>query len=101
MSSWSSPECSPPCHGGGHGFKSHRGRSTARYANRQSDQAQTLVNFGKKGTGTICRNSPKGASHKWFPSPFSRDCGFDSHPCYWTTCVGWALASLSGCNPHA
>ena len=26
MSSWSSPECSPPCHGGDHGFKSHRGR---------------------------------------------------------------------------
>src|SRR5262245_2272574 len=27
MSPWSSPECSPPCHGGGRGFKSHRGRS--------------------------------------------------------------------------
>src|SRR5712692_11468271 len=26
-SSWSSPECSPPCHGGDRGFKSHRGRS--------------------------------------------------------------------------
>src|SRR5262245_9722026 len=26
MSPWSSPECSPPCHGGGRGFKSHRGR---------------------------------------------------------------------------
>ncbi len=25
-SPWSSPECSPPCHGGGRGFKSHRGR---------------------------------------------------------------------------
>jgi hypothetical protein len=71
-SSWSSLECSPPCHGGGHGFKSHRGRSTARYANRQSGQAQTLV----------------------------IDCGFNSHPCYWK-CVGWALASLSGCNPPA
>ncbi len=42
-SSWSSLECSPPCQGGGHGFKSHRGRLTARYANRQSGQAQTLV----------------------------------------------------------
>ena len=25
-SSWSSLECSPACHAGGHGFKSHRGR---------------------------------------------------------------------------
>src|SRR5438270_2245807 len=25
-SSWSSLECSPPCQGGGRGFKSHRGR---------------------------------------------------------------------------
>ena len=36
MSSWSSPECSPPCQGGDRGFKSHRGRfdnDLARYAN--------------------------------------------------------------------
>ena len=54
--SWSSLECSPPCHGeiagsnpvGGAGV-----RWMARYANRQSDQAQT----------------------RGF-------CGFDSHPCY-------------------
>jgi hypothetical protein len=26
LSSWSSLECSPPCHGGDHGFKSRRGR---------------------------------------------------------------------------
>ncbi len=32
LSSWSSLECSPPCQGGGRGFKSHRGR-LARYAN--------------------------------------------------------------------
>lgn len=46
---------------------------TARYANRQSGEAQTFVNV----------------------------CGFDSHPCYWrtTTCVGWALAGLAGCKP--
>ena len=25
---------------------------------------------GEKGTGTICRNGPKGASHKWCLSPF-------------------------------
>src|SRR5262249_11912928 len=25
----------------------------------------------KKGTGTICRNGPSGASHKWCLSPFS------------------------------
>src|SRR5438094_1618094 len=55
LSSWSSLECSPPCQGGDHGFKSHRGRLLARYANRESGQAQTLVMV----------------------------CGFDSHPCYW------------------
>jgi hypothetical protein len=33
LSSWSSLECSPPCQGGERGFESHRGRSTARYAN--------------------------------------------------------------------
>jgi hypothetical protein len=45
---------------------------TARYANRQSGEAQTFVNV----------------------------CGFNSHPCYSrTTCVGWALAGLAGCKP--
>jgi hypothetical protein len=59
----SSQECSPPCQGGDHGFKSHRGRCgsmcirSARYANRQSGQAQTLV-----------------------------ICGFDSLSCH---CFGW------------
>ena len=35
LSSWSSLECSPPCHGGDRGFKSRRGRwsEMARYAN--------------------------------------------------------------------
>jgi hypothetical protein len=28
------------------------------------------------------------------------DCGFDSHPCH-CECIGWALASPSGCNPPA
>ncbi len=71
MSSWSSLECSPACHAGDRGFKSHRGRflivarelgvrrvvivhrcdafeSTrlARYANRQSGEAQTFVSAG-------------------------------------------------------
>jgi len=27
---------------------------------------------GKKGTGTFCRNGPKGAAHKTYLSPFSR-----------------------------
>ena len=46
---------------------------TARYANRQSGEAQTFVNV----------------------------CGFESHPCYWrtTTRVGWALAGPAGCKP--
>ena len=43
LSSWSSLECSPACHAGDRGFKSHRGRSIARYANRKSDEAQTFV----------------------------------------------------------
>ena len=49
-------ECSPACHAGDRGFKSHRGRfnNLARYANWQSGEAQTFVIV----------------------------CGFDSHPCY-------------------
>ena len=48
LSSWSSPECSPACHAGDRGFKSHRGRfdrheRRARYAIRQSGEAQTFV----------------------------------------------------------
>jgi hypothetical protein len=39
----------PPCHGGDRGFKSHRGRfgrvRGARYANRQSGEAQTFVSL--------------------------------------------------------
>jgi hypothetical protein len=67
----------PPCHGGDRGFKSHRGRFAARgarYANRQSGEAQTFVT-----------------------------CGFDSHSCHYSQeiRVGWALACPSGCNPPA
>lgn len=62
-SSWSSLECSPSCHDGGRGFKSHWGRSMARYANRHtagdSGQAQTLVidcGFGfTRATGMMRR----------------------------------------------
>ena len=58
LSSRSSLECSPPCHGGDRGFKSRWGRlidrGMARYANRESDGAQNSVIV----------------------------CGFDSHPCY-------------------
>ena len=52
MSSWSSLECSPPCHGGDHGFKSRRGRL-------------------QHGTQTAERRSSN-----------LRACGFDSRPCY-------------------
>ena len=70
-SSQSSPECSPPCHGGDRRFKSDRGRLIARYANWQSGEAQTFAPVGSTPTRAT------------------------------STCVGWALASLSGCNPPA
>ena len=54
-SSQSSPECSPPCHGGDRGFKSHRGR------------LQQL--------GTVRQPAER-------PSSNLGDCGFDSLPCY-------------------
>jgi hypothetical protein len=72
LSSWSSLECSPACHAGDRGFKSRRGRywtTTARYANRQSGQAQTLV-----------------------------ICGFDSRLRHLKICVGWASASPTACK---
>ncbi len=36
----------------------------------------------EKVSGTICQNGPKGAAHKWFPTPFSRHRGADAgqHP---------------------
>src|SRR5262249_9871373 len=49
------------------------GALTGRYANRQSGQAQTLVN------------------RLWVQLP----------PVLLCRCVGWALASPSGCNPPA
>ena len=71
-SSRSSLECSPPCHGGDRRFKSDRGRLT------------------RRGTQT-------GKAAKLKPS---RPVG--STPTRATeTCVGWALARLSGCNPPA
>ena len=72
LSSWSSLECSPACHAGDRGFKSRRGRYwriAARYANRQSGQAQTLV-----------------------------ICGFDSRLRHLRPCVGWASACPTACK---
>src|SRR4051794_5179632 len=45
LSSWSSLECSPACHAGDRGFKSHRGRSTARYANLAKRRSSNLREF--------------------------------------------------------
>ena len=39
-SSRSSPECSPPCHGGDRGFKSRRGRSTTRHGTQTGKAAK-------------------------------------------------------------
>ena len=46
------PDSSPPCHGGGCGFESRRGRSesSARCANWNSGQPQTLVLVGSTPT---------------------------------------------------
>ena len=71
MPSRSSSEWTPACHAGDRGFKSHRGRS-ARYANRQSGEAQIFV---------ILRV-------RLPPLPLEIR-------------VGWALACPSGCNPPA
>ena len=68
---WSSPECSPPCHGGDRRFKSDRGRfcsAVRKLAKRRSSNLRVLR----------VRLPPE-----------------------LLTCVGWALASLSGCNPPA
>jgi hypothetical protein len=85
-SSWSSQECSPRCQRGGRGFKSRRGRffvsgdesvsnskpssgrlacfaieyEKARYANRQSGQAQTLVIVGSTPTCATLGCAPHG-----------------------------------------
>ena len=74
-SSRSSPECSPPCQGGDQGFKSPRGRFL-----------------------TIRRGAQSGKAAKLKPS-----WSVGSTPTRVTNfiCVGWALASLSGCNPPA
>ena len=68
-SSWSSQECSPPCHVETVGSNPIGDADIARYANRQSGQAQTLVSVG---------STPTRATE---------------------TCVGWALAGPAGCNP--
>jgi len=70
-SSQSSPECSPPCHGGDRRFKSDRGRfdsAVRKLAKRRSSNLRVV----------------------WVRLP----------PVL-LTCAGWALASLSGCNPPA
>ena len=73
MASWSSLECSPACHAGDRGFKSHRGRL-------------------KNG---VVRKSAKRRSSNL------RDCGFDSRPRHLKTCVGWASVSLTDCKSAA
>ena len=73
--SQSSPECSPARHAGDHGFESRRGRcrqDTARYANRQSGEAQTFVSAG---------STPACAT--------------------WKPCVGWAPVSPTDCKSAA
>jgi len=41
------------------------------FATRQTSKLPELARDAKKGTGPICRNGPKGASHKLDLSPFS------------------------------
>ncbi len=70
-SSQSSPECSPPCHGGDRGFKSHRGR---------------LKTWHGTPTGRAAKLKPWCL---WVRLP----------PVLLKTCVGWALAGPAGRNP--
>ena len=63
MASWSSLECSPACHAGDRGFKSHRGRlEMARYANWQSGEAQTFVTAGS--TPALATGQHASAGHR-------------------------------------
>src|SRR5438876_1059887 len=45
-----------------------------------------------QGSGTICRNGPKGAAHKWYLTPFLG-------PLKPTGCHPWALVPLSSSAP--
>ena len=70
MSSWSSLECSPACHAGDRGFKSHRGRFHS-----------TVRKPGKRRSSNL------------------RDCEFDSHPCYLIgSCSSWLPVQQSSQN---
>ena len=75
MPLWSSPECSPPCHGGDRGFKSRRGRSCS-----------TIRKPAKRRSSNL-------RDRLWVRLPPVLLAG--------TIRVGWALASLGGRNPLA
>jgi hypothetical protein len=72
-SSWSSLECSPPCHGGDRGFKSRRGRLEHGAVRKPAKRPSSNL-------GDLRVRLP--------PAPLKRR-------------VGWASASSSGCNPPA
>src|SRR5262245_14943815 len=74
-SSQSSQECSPPCHGGDRRFKSDRGR---------------LLKTSDSAVRKLAKRRSSNLRALWVRLP----------PVL-LTCVGWALASLSGCNPPA
>ncbi len=94
-SSWSSPECSPPCQGGDRGFKSHRGRcatdtrcgTVRKLAKRRSSNLRELwVRLPTRATEIVNRVVCLTAACKAVVHEISEvdDERFNSFPTHWS-----------------